>query len=326
MTPPGGWLNLGPVHTAIDANGNAVQLRTASWTRYYDAADHEVLTAQGYATQDGLGNWTVFTLVNPISVTRRDGNNLVTDQIQLGWGVNATHAGSLNDFPVTNISDQTTYTAWTTYQYTKLHLTSTRVYYAIPTSGAGTSTSNYLETDYGYEMDDVAGQMNRLEWAKSPDGTIVWNVFDDRGNVMQTWMGTGDVPSDNWNDIGGTDWTDFEYWLRHDRTSETSGPAGTNMVLVSTSIYDNGQQGGDGVLTESRSYYADASYYAADYQDDWRDRQTETLTPDGVATVLTLDNLDRVTEPTPTPTQPITTLPARLPRRQAVRERKPRPV
>ena len=74
------------------------------------------------------------------------------------------------------------------------------------------------------------------------------------------------------------------------------GDGFNNMVLVSENIYDNGNQGGDGLLTELRSYYDDTDYYATDYLYDPRDRQIGTLSPSGVATIETLDNDGDVTK------------------------------
>ena len=71
---------LGPVHTA-NVGGTATSVRTATWN-YYDDADHEYLTAQGYATQDGSGGWTVFTAVNPVSIEVTNPDGQETNDIQ----------------------------------------------------------------------------------------------------------------------------------------------------------------------------------------------------------------------------------------------------
>ena len=63
-----------------------VAVRTATWT-YYDDADHMTFTAQGYATQDTSGNWTVFTLVNPVSITITNPDGQQTDSIQATVGL-----------------------------------------------------------------------------------------------------------------------------------------------------------------------------------------------------------------------------------------------
>ena len=92
-TPTGGGLNLvtdfehddlgrttqalGPEHT-IDIDGEATSVRRASWTVYQDE-DHELWTAQGYATGE---EWDEFTLINPVSTTKFDKNGHVLESIQ----------------------------------------------------------------------------------------------------------------------------------------------------------------------------------------------------------------------------------------------------
>jgi len=69
---------LGPEFT----NDAGVAVRTASWTVY---DDHQQISAQGYATLDAtLRIGTDYTLVGPLSITKRNGNNQVTDQLQVG--------------------------------------------------------------------------------------------------------------------------------------------------------------------------------------------------------------------------------------------------
>jgi hypothetical protein len=59
---------LGPSHT-IDLNGTATTVRTATWN-YFDDGNHVVYSASGYAI--GTGPAYTFTLVNPVSITKRD--------------------------------------------------------------------------------------------------------------------------------------------------------------------------------------------------------------------------------------------------------------
>ena len=154
---------LGPAHTA-DVGGTATNVRTASWT-VYDDANHQTRSAQGYATQDGYGNWTVCTLVNPVSITKTDLDGRVTDQIQ------ATRASTSGKLLPSDTFAQSSYTAWTTYQYSHTRLVSTRVYDDIPTSGVGTAGTNYDETDYGYEdlRLGLMGRLNRTETRRRHD-------------------------------------------------------------------------------------------------------------------------------------------------------------
>ena len=100
---------------------------------------------------------------------------------------------------------QTAYTAWTTYQYSHKQLVGTRVYYDI-------ADGHYNETDYGYDPD------GRLEWTKSPDGTITWNVLDARGDVLEL---------DGHRRLRATD---ADPTGHHDPDN--------NMVVISSSTYD----------------------------------------------------------------------------------------
>ena len=111
--------------------------------------------------------------------------------------------------------------------------------------------------------------------------------------MSETWIGTDDVPTSDYDGSGAIDWKDFRWYVAH----YAAAPAGTNMVLVSSYQYDGGADGGSGLLTESRAYFGSGAsdYYATEYQYDWRDRQTAALSPGGVVTYYEYDNLDRVT-------------------------------
>ncbi|MCX7428827.1 MAG: autotransporter-associated beta strand repeat-containing protein [Planctomycetia bacterium] len=281
---------LGPQHT--DDEGTLV--RTASWT-VYDDADHRTVSAGGYAWYDtSVPQWK-YTLVNPvaITVTNRDGD--LTQRIE---AIAQTTALSTTDPRATIAAetfDQDEYTAWTTYHYSHKQLVATRVYHAIPTTNgdAGSSGTNYDQTAYGYDAN------GRPEWTQTPDGTITWNVLDARGLVTRTWVGTDAVPTSDYNSDSVIDVGDFRDWLVDHPTATTSSAtlAGTSMFLVSASIYDGGDDGGDGLLTESRAYFDSGAtnYYATEYYYDWRDRLTDTRGPDGVVTRYVYDNLGRTT-------------------------------
>jgi YD repeat-containing protein len=291
---------LGPVHTA-DVGGTATSVRTATWN-YYDDADHEYLTAQGYATQDGSGGWTVFTAVDPVSIEVTNPDGQETNDIQasmesaLGLTADTDAVGdiSLSEADLSpsaalaemaamqaTLSQSTPllqpyYTAWTTYQYSHKQLVSTRVYYAIPASGAGTATVNYNETQYGYNA------VGNPEWTETPAGTITWDVLDAQDQTMSTWEGTNDTDSTATDPTGGT----------------TGQAAGNNMVEVASYVYD-----ADGDVT-SMTECPDSN--SADdrtttYGYDWRELQTYVVNPpdaegDVSYTMTTYDNLGEATE------------------------------
>jgi RHS repeat-associated protein len=284
-TPSGGGLNvvsdfehddqgriiqsLGPSHT-IDRNGTATVVRTASWT-VFDDLNHISYSGRGFAT--GTSPGYTYQLVNPVSITKMDASGRVNEQIQaVAPSTDGTLASIIADagggaaaFP------QTSYTRWTTRQYTDCCLAaSQRVYHTIPASGEGTSGTNYDETDYGYDA------MKRPNRTVSPGGTITDVVYELRGLVIGTYVGT--------NDDGGTE------------TDPTGGgiDPDNNMVIVTANEYDDGADGGDGNLTEVTQYVNATSTRVTQMAFDFRNRH---VTTDGEIDYFQkqyLDNLDRV--------------------------------
>ena len=252
---------LGPAHLA-DISGTMTNVRTATWTVYLDAV-HETRTAQGYATETSPGVWTTFAIVGPISITKTDRDGRTTDQIQ------TTYSGTVANLATATIS-QSDYTAWTTNQYSKTRLVSTRVYDDIPSSGTGTSGVNYEQTSYGYENYDQSGKMGREVIITDPSGTVQHVFLDARGNVLETWIGTDDVPASDYDSLSGINGFDFRYWVSQNPTA-TAGPAGTDMMLVASYSYDT-----DGNRTTS----TDALSHTTEYAYDWRGRMVELTLPD----------------------------------------------
>ena len=83
---------LGPEHLA-EVGTTATEVRTASWT-WYDDADHETFSAQGYATQDTGGAWTLFTQVNPVSIEVTNADGQPTQAIEAAIGSSGWAAAS----------------------------------------------------------------------------------------------------------------------------------------------------------------------------------------------------------------------------------------
>ena len=259
---------LGPAHIA-DINGDAHEIRTATWT-FYNDANHETRTAQGYILVSDSSEH----IVGPVSIAITDRDGRITERIQVPYG------GTLAQLAATAFS-QTYYTAWTTYQYSKTRLVSTRVYHNIPTGGAGDPGDDYLQTTYDYEDFGDATRMGRQNKTIAADGTITRVVLDARGNVIETWMGTNDdaaIDADPSN-------TDPLTGLRSDPDN--------NMVKVSSSSYDISNN-----LTESRSFWGTGSNdcYLTTYLYDWRNQLTDVRTPANVVTHYEYDNLGRVKE------------------------------
>jgi hypothetical protein len=234
-TPTGGGLNfvsdfehddlgrmtqsLGPAHT-IDINGAATSVRRASWW-VYDDIDAEIRSGNGYATG---GQWDNFTLVNPISISKVDLNGELLESIQ------ATRASTNGKLTASDSFAQSSYVRWTTNTYTDCCLlASTRVYHTIPTSGEGSQGTNYDESVFGY---DSRKRRNR---SVTGGGTITRTVFDSRNYPSEIYVGTDDTGATASDPTGG-------------------GASGNNMVIVTAFKYDNGSDGGDGLLTKETQY------------------------------------------------------------------------
>ena len=261
--------SLGPSHT-IDLDGSETTVRTASWT-VYDDVNHITYSGQGYAT--GTAPDYEYTLIDPVSITKMDASGRVNEQIQAtAPSTSGTLAeiiegagGGEDAFP------QSSYTRWTTMQYTDCCLAaSQRVYHTIPASGEGTSGTNYDETDFGYNV------MKRRNRTVTPGGTITDLVYEPRGMVVGTYVGT--------NDDGATE---------NDPTGGGLDPD-NNMVVVTGNEYDNDADGGDGNLTEMTQHVDDTTTRVTDMTYDFRNRR---VTTDGEVDYFEksyYDNLDRV--------------------------------
>lgn len=214
---------LGPVHeTALcpdDPASTATSVRTVTYSIYLDSI-REQRSAQGYVTGEGVNaSWFV---LGAVSITRRNGQDHVTDEIQASRDCSNGPLAAAEFYP------RERWTRWTHHEYaTGGELVETRVYHRIPTSpsGIGFEGEDYNSTRFGY---DSVGRKNR---EVSPGGTITRIVYNAQGWVTERWVGT--------DDAGATD-------------SDPSGDdaPGNNMKLVEVSEYDGGEPGGDGNLTK----------------------------------------------------------------------------
>jgi len=264
-----------------EADTTTTSIRRVEFTAY-DDENHETRRATGYMT--GQEPTPTFTVVGAVSVSRKDSNGRVVDDIQ---AVRCCPTGALTPGEAL---PQTQWSRWTHHIYDPWgRLFATRVYHAIPNSGSlssphshlcgsdndGEEGINYLETLYGY---DGMGRRNRVV---DPTHTIQRTVFDVRNLPASQWTGT--------NDTGATD----------DDPTGHDAP-GNNMVMVAELEYDDGEDGGDGNLTlETRPVDDDTGNdRETTYEYDFRDRRDTTTQTDGTTTwitELTYDNLDRVT-------------------------------
>ena len=122
---------------------------------------------------------------------------------------------------------------WSTNSYDdEGKLEHSRVYHTIPSSGTGSSGTNYDQTDFGYDS------MDRQNMVTSPGGTITRTVFSSVGwdhVPTKIYIGTDDTAATESDPTGG-------------------GATGNNMVLVTESEYDSGNDGGDGLLTKQTDH------------------------------------------------------------------------
>jgi RHS repeat-associated protein len=173
---------LGPRHT-IDVDGTAIEIRRAAWS-VYDDGNHISYTGQGFA--EGTDPDYDYTLINPVAILKMDADGKVLEQIQATAPATSgtlpeiidAAGGGVIAFP------QTSYTRWTTNQYTDCCLLeSQRVYHTIPDAGTGSSGTNYDETGFGYDV------MKRRNRTVTPGGTITELDYDVRSLVTSVSVG-----------------------------------------------------------------------------------------------------------------------------------------
>jgi len=230
---------LGPQHN-VDIAGTDTAVRMAQWTVYKDT-DHEVWSARGYASGTGFNTCT---LVNPASITKLDRAGSTTDQIV------ATRASTSGRLLATDSFAQSSWLRWTKSVYNdEGELTAARVYHLIPSTGEGTAGTNYTERAYGYDS------MGRQNMEKSAVGTITRSVFDVRGQLVGTYVGTNDTGATESDPTGG-------------------GTMGNNMVVVAQHEYDGDVDEGNGNQTKRTEYIDASTTRVTSFGYDWRNRQT----------------------------------------------------
>ena len=256
---------LGPEHN-IDLSGTTTNVRTAAFTVYRDDI-REVWTAQGYAT--GTAPGYSYTTVNPVSITRMDENGRTIDDIRAKRGTGTTtSSGRLS---AADSFAQSTYLRWSNNHYDDQgRLTRTRQYFDIPTSGDGLNGTNYIQGEFGYD------NMDRRNRAKEGEGTISRMIYDTRGLVTETWVGTDDTGATDSDPTGG-------------------GASGNNMVKVITNQYDGGNAGGNGLLTQMTQHVTASEDRVTGYVYDWRNRQIGMDGEESTYTLTHYDNWSRVT-------------------------------
>jgi YD repeat-containing protein len=231
---------LGPVHE-IDVNGTAREIRRAKWIVYKDE-EFQQWEGAGYLRVDNSSS----TLVNPVTVRIFDNVGRLTDEISAVRGSTGGKLLPTDSFP------QSTWVRWMFFAYeTQRQLLLQRVYHSIPMTGIGAEGTNYHETRFGYD------NMKRQILTKTPTGTITRIVYHPMGWVLEKWTGTNDSGATYSNPAG-------------------NGTGGNNMKKVESLLYDGGNSGGNGDLTQVTQYASVSDARVTQHAYDFRNRRTST--------------------------------------------------
>lgn len=294
-TPSGGGLHLATVFET-DALGRV--------TKHTDPAGNVTYTVYNDLAQEVriYRGWNAVTNVptGPVEVRRHDRSNNYTEVLTFYWDDSGLPVDLL-DRPngsesladpkaVIQSLSRTLFNDAGQAVETRVYSSLDGVSYSASTS-LGLQGANYLSTladyvDWGW-----------LAMVVDATGTARHTFFDALGRSTQEWTGVDDVPSTDYNGDSVVDREDFRWWVAQNPT-ELGGPAGTSMQKTVLNVYDHGEAGGDSNLTEKFTFFGAGSgeYYLTNYEYDWRNRQIGSLGPDGVAALLSLDNLGRITQ------------------------------
>ncbi|GEM_PF-1420690 len=262
-----------PVNYEYDSLGRVTKktkkIGTTEHVRWfvYDDLNFERREADGYITT------SLTRRFNPATIFKFDRANRLVEVRKATNGITVEVTGALTSatsFPQNGF--QAEWVRWQTIGYDNHSLmTYRRDYFSIPSSGTGTSGTNYNQTDFGYS---ATRDLNRI---KSPGSTIRRMVYDSRGKTTEIWVGT--------NDTGATD--------------SNPGAGSSNLVKVRALEWDGGSAGGDGNLTKHTNLTSASDTRVTDHTYNWRDRRETTTADMGSAADIFLkfnyDNLSRVT-------------------------------
>jgi hypothetical protein len=221
------------------------------WTHYKDA-ENEVVTIRGYK----IGG-TQHT-VNPVSISRSFEPDPGLTGGSMTSQIAAEYAGS--GIPAkSHVFDRNSWKRWSSSHFSPGgELTHSRLYLAIPASGAGSPAPDYYaQTAYAYDT------VGRRHQTTSPEGTITRQVFNAMGWPVTTELGTSSI---NLKEI-----TKYTY-------GNAAGGDG-KPSKISLPVDANGSNDRD----------TDLLY-------DFRNRLTTSTVHDGIRSYITLtqhDNLDR---------------------------------
>ncbi|WP_166442703.1 RHS repeat domain-containing protein [Phragmitibacter flavus] len=225
---------------------------------YYDYRDStaQVWSAVGWLT--GTLEAPSWHLFGPVLLRLTDQNDRVLDEIRATPLV-VDQPLSPDTFQSNGaLPSQELWVSWTDYERDAWgRVVQARVFHDIPLSGSGVEGQHYDAVRFYYDL------QGRLRKQVSPGGTITRTVVDTRGLPTATWVGT--------NDAGATD-------------NDPSGgeASGNNMKMVWRGIFDNGNDGGNGNLTESMQVLNDTpAGGVTQFSYDYRNRTVQQNTSDG---------------------------------------------
>jgi RHS repeat-associated protein len=230
---------LGRTTKLIDPNGNI------TYTVYDDVND-AVRVYPGWQTATN-------TTTGPTQVTRHDAAGSYVETLTM----TATPAVDANGVPTGAEAISNIQSLWRNYSNSAGQFVRRDDYFNL--SGLTFSTAAYIGTagtNYYSTLTDYDNR-GRATRTVSPTGTITRTVYDGLGRVASVWVGTNDTPaSGSW--------------------SPTNNTAPSNMVEVSSNVYDNGGVG-DGDLTQVTQYPGGgAANRVTQYYYDWRNRLVAT--------------------------------------------------
>ena len=223
---------LGPSHTG-DLSGSLTTLRSATWNAYVEGSTaDQVNTAVGYAT--GTSPSYTYTILGPVQIAIYNKAGQTTSNV-------VAQQPSSTTGPLTTATTfaQSTWQRWTNFGYDQLgQKINKNLYRLIPSTGAGTSGTNFDESQFGYDS------MGELVRQVSQTGTILRTVFDWKHRTISDWIGTTDVPT------GSTCWCDWS----------PTNTSGTNMAEVKDYQYDGNDSCGDDTLTQKDFFVTPTSF------------------------------------------------------------------
>ena len=201
--------------------------------RYYSKLADGRLVSLTYADYEA----SPLKFYGPVSytVTNHVGKAVASGTIALSGNSSTSaltaHIDETDDDPITAV-DLGTIASLTTSHYSDTGgtLEETRTYFAIPASEPGTDGTHYDPMLYGY---DDSGRRWRI---KEASGTVRRTVYDAIGRAESTWIGTNDSTFSG-GESSGTD----------------------DMVKISLTEYDSGNDDGNGYVTKRTAFVEDST-------------------------------------------------------------------